>query len=527
MIEAKSSQGSMTRRELIRLGLSSAALSCLNSRCKSTTGGSKPDQPNPQPTPVYHLTDGKSLYDDFDGNGCLQSYDNRSLAEAGKVSSKIWQAWTGWGTADAVPNPVDGGLLTVVDEQGRRVEYGWQDRAVQEIVSYLVENPRPVTAFERDVLQRLLNDRGKAAVAGLEARELDIQVKVIQYLLNFRDELFNERGRALVAALSETESGGLAREGWLKLVNRGFDETELFVVSRLAAEKRLYDSLQNSAVRKAIRGGERILRAAVGWRTERQEIKYVFNSEGKLIDAVPHTPGAPYHGAQRLLWLGARNGSFRTRNGLQRIQKGRIYGLAQLLGMGGRGYVLKMTNSLTTGMSCNCCWPTEVEFADSKSFSADVLLSSQSTAQYHYAVLDYHTTIPEQFPGKSWATQIGIGTVQDETLHLIGQCVNVNTGYRYFKYLGEARLDRWYNLRFDFVTQRDDASLKAKELRVDFYVDGVLKASEIPEDSELLLDPTRTGVGPKRIISVNNEVENRTSIAFFDNIRAVYKNRVG
>jgi len=517
----------LSRRELIKLGLSSAAMSCLNSGCKGTTEGSTPNQPNPQPQPVYQLTDGKSLYDDFDGNGCLQSYDNQNLAETGRISSKIWQAWTGWGTADAVPNPVDGGLLAVVDEQGRRVEYGYQDRAVQEIVSYLVENPRPVTAFERDILQRLLNDRGKAAVAGLEARELDVQVKVIQYLLNFRDELFSERGRALVAALSETEAGGLEREGLLKLVKRGFDETELFVIAQLAAEKRLYDSLQNSAVRKALRRGERILRAAVGWRTERQEIKYIFNSEGKLIDAVPHVPGEPYHGAQRLLWMGARNGSFRTRNGIQGIQKGRIYGMAQPLGMGGRGYVLMMTNSLLSGMSCNCCWPLELEFADFKSFSADVLLSSQSTSRSLYTVLDLHTTIPEQPPGRSWAAQIGIGTIGDDSIRLIGQCVNVNTGYRYLKRLGDARLDRWYNLRFDIVTHKDDSGVPDNQFRVDFYVDGVLLASEVPEDAALLLDPTRTGVGPKRILTVYNGDENRTSVAFYDNVRAVYKDRVG
>ncbi len=519
-------QGSLTRRELIRLGLSSAALSCLNGRCKKTTGGSTPDQPKPQPQPVYQLTDGKSLYDDFDGNGCLQSYDSQNLAEAGRLNSKIWSAWTGYGTADVVPSPLASGLLTVVDENGQRVEYGWQDRAVQEIVSYLVENPRPVTAFERDVLQRLLNDRGKAAVAGLEARELDIQVKIIQYLLNFRDELFNERGRALVTALSEMESGGLAREGLLKLAKRGFDETELFVVSQLAAEKRLYDSLQKSPVRKALGAGQHIVRTALGWRTERQEIKYVFDAAGRLIDAVPHVAGQPYHGSQKLLWLGAKDGFLKSGNGSCLIRKGRVYAEARLLQAAGRGYVLEMTNSLLMGMPCNCCWPTKVEFADSKSFSADVLLSSQSTTRRHYAVLDYHTTIPEQPPGKSWLIQIGIGTVQGTALHLVCQCCNVNTGYRFFKYLGEAQLDRWYNLRFDIVTAKDDSSLKATELRVDFYVDGILLASEIPEDSELLLDSARTGAGPTRIISVNNEEENRTSVAFFDNVRAVYKNRI-
>jgi hypothetical protein len=102
----------------------------------------------------------------------------------------------------------------------------------------------------------------------------------------------------------------------------------------------------------------------------------------------------------------------------------------------------------------------------------------------------------------------------------------VNTGYRFFKRLGEARLDRWYNLRCDVVTRADDATVPEGQFRIDFFVDGVLLGSEVPEDAALLLDPARTGAGPRRILSVDNGEEGKTSVGFFDNVRAVYKDRI-
>lgn len=519
----------MTRREILRLGLSAAALACLEDGCQKTPGDS-PDQPKPkpEPTPVYRLTDGRSLYDDFDGKGCLQTFDGKNLAEPGRLSSKIWQAWTGWGTADVVPTPVETGLLAVVDEDGRRNEYGWQNREVQEVISYLVEKPRPATAFDREVLERLLNERGKAAVAGLETREIEKQVQVIQYVLNNRQDVFNERGRSLAEFLDGEDALSLARGGLRRLARKGFDETELSVVSRLAAEKQLYDNYRKAAGRDARESGGSVVRTGVCRRTERQEIKYVFDARGKLLEAVPHVPGRPYAAARKLLWTGVRNGRYAGRRGEEaRIRQGRVYAEAEVQAAAGRGYVLRMTNSLLSVMSCNCWWPLELEFADFKSLSADVLLSSQSTSRSLYTVLDLHTTIPEQPPGRSWTTQIGIGTIGDGSIRLVGQCVNVNTGYRYLKRLGEARHDRWYNLRFDIVTHKDDDGVPDDQFRVDFYVDGILLASEVPEDAALLLDPNRTGVGPKRILSVYNGEENRTAVAFYDNVRAVYKDRIG
>lgn len=517
----------MTRRKAMELGLAAAGLTWLESACDRSPGDSPYEpNPNPAPQPVYRLTDGKSLYDDFDGRGCLQTYDGANLAEAGRLTSKIWFPWTAFGTADVVPTPVESGLLAVVDENGRQVRYGPADPAVEDIVGYLVGRSRVATAFERSLLEGLLSERGRSAAAGLEARPAAEQAQVVRYLLNSRTDTLNTRGRALAQFLAQEDAESLSRGGLRRLARMGFSEAEVLAVSRLAAEKRVFESGRGAAGRGAPVGQGTVVKAGVRRRTEPQELAYFFDIRGRLIEAVPHPPGSPYASSRTLLWTGVRDGFYESRHGRGEIRAGRVYAAAEVQAAAGRGNVLRMTNSLLTGMSSHLSWPDAIKFADLKSFSADVLLSSQSTSRSLYAVLDYHTTIPEQTPGRSWAAQIGIGTVGDGSLKIVGQLINVNTGYRFFRRLSEGRLDDWHNLRFDIVTRADDAAVAEGEFRVDFYVDGVRLASEVPEDAALLLDPTRTGAGPRRILSVDNGEEGKTSVGFFDNVRAVYKDRI-
>ena len=79
-------QGSLKRRDFIKLGLSGAALSCLNGGCEKKTSTNPPDEPKA----VYELTDGHTFYDDFDGHGNLQAYNNQNLAETGKLTSRMF-----------------------------------------------------------------------------------------------------------------------------------------------------------------------------------------------------------------------------------------------------------------------------------------------------------------------------------------------------------------------------------------------------------------------------------------------------
>jgi hypothetical protein len=381
----------LTRRDLIRLGLTGTCLSWLGRGCQQGPKSSSPYTPTTptEPAAVYQLTDGKTLYDDFDGHGNLQSFDGQNLAEAGKISARIWNAWTGWGTADVVESPSVSSLLTAVNEEGQRVEY---------------------------------RSQGKKG----------------------------------------------------------------------------------------------------------QETKYVFDADGNLVEAVPHIPGQPYHGSRKLLWLGARDGNQETPEGPVPVQKGKVYGTAEIAPAGGSGQALRLAGSLRSGdVSLETYNPAGLEAADNKSFSADVLLSSESTSRRLSTILDYHTTIPDQPPGKSWFAQIGIGTVLDENIRIVCQYGNVNLGYRVFQYLGSAERDTWYNLRMDMVTKKDDSSLNDNELRIDYYVNGVLLFSSIPEDSDVILDPKRTGAGPSRILTVGTSQDQLSAVAYFDNVRAVYNNRIG
>ncbi len=381
LIKAALAKTGLTRRDFLKLGLSGAALSCLDGGCQVDS----PTQPGDHDEPVSELTDGRTLYDDFDGNGCLQTYNGQNLAEAGQLSSKIWDFSNG---TEIVPNPVAAGLLNVVNEDGQRVKY-----------------------IQRDA------------------------------------------------------GGG--------------------------------------------------------------EIQRIFDADGKLLQAVPHVPGQPYHSSRKIFWLGARDGYYEYGNGRLAVKRGKVYGSAQLQATRAGGWVLRLDSRLPGLLGCFLDHPKAITFLDFKTISADVMLPSTATAPDFYAALDYHTTIPEQPPGKSWTTDIGIRRYPTGEAYLFAQCVNVNSGgYLTFMHLGRAQLDTWYNLRMDIVTQRDDPSLKANEFRIDYYVNGTLRETEIPLDAELLLDPTRTGWGPHRLLVVFTEQATGECLGFFDNIKAVYRDRI-
>jgi hypothetical protein len=385
-----SDRRTLTRRDLLKLGFAGAALSSLNRGCEKK---SVPEPPY-QPREVYELTDGKSMYDDFDGNGNFQTYNQQNLAEAGKLNSRLWTAMTG---AEVIQYPAAQELLTVVNEEGQRVEYGVKERPEEDASGRKVDGP---------------------------------------------------------------------------------------------------------------------------------EIETVFDADENIIRAVPHIPGQPYHASRRLSWVGTKDGRLETESGPIVVQTGKVYGTAQAVPGGGMRWLLRMSYGLPGLMVCLLDNPREIGPADFKTFSADVLVSSASTARDFYAALDYHTTIPEQPPGKSWFTDLGIRKYPSGEVYLFAQCCNVNTGYRVYFHLGQAQLDKWYNLRLHIITRAEDPSLKDTEFRIEYYVDGVLKETEIPEDSELLFDPARTRYGPTRFLIIYAEQAEGESIACFDNVRAVYKNRL-
>jgi hypothetical protein len=343
-------RGRLTRREFLKLGLTGAAYAGLSGGCETES----PPPPPYHSEEVFELTDGRTLYDDFDGNGNLQTYDDRSIAESGRLSSQLWD--TSQGT-DVVRDPASAGLLTVVNEEAE--------------------------------------------------------------------------------------------------------------------------------------------------------------------------PGLSDHGSKKLFWVGARDGRYATREGASTIQKGRVYGIAEAVPVFGRGWVVRLSSEMTHLMGCLLAIPREIAFADFKSFGADIMVSSASTAGEFYAALDYHTTIPEQPPGKSWVSDIGLYKSRTGGLSLFAQCANVNEGGSVvFFGLGQAAFDIWYNVRQDILTHQEDPTLGENQLRIEYYVNGILKEAEIPQDSEILLNPERTGWGPNRLLVNYLLEEGGQGVVYYDNVKGVYRNRI-
>jgi len=302
----------LTRREALRLGFAGGALACLGRACQ--TGSKPPEPPKPPPgdEPVYELTPGDSLYDDFDGRGCFQTYEGRDLAAAGALFERIW-----------------------VHDDGSRV-----------VDAAILSPDRPVSP-----------------------------------------------------------------------------------------------------------GGESFFQAP----------NYVLE-----------------------------------------------------IGCVGQMLAYAWLNS-----------PREITFADFGSLRADVRLSSRSTAPRPSAGLNFHTTIPEQPPGRSW--WVGISIFKDpggSGALVIGQYCNLNLGILQNDTLGAVALDEWHALRMDIVTKAEDPGLGDQDLRLDYYLDGERKASRIPEDSAILIDPSRTGLGPHRSLVVTRNGYEGDAYGYFDNVRAVYRDRI-
>jgi hypothetical protein len=416
--------------------------------------------------------------------------------------------------------------VAALNEDGQRVEYRRQEREVEEIIGYLHQNPRPVLAWERDLIDGWLNDQGRVLTAGLEARPVESQVKVIHCLLDRRSELFNERGHGLTRLLAGGSLNGLPGAEAACLIEQGYGDAEILLLARLAAERQQFESFRRSPLRSIIREGESLLRAVTGIRRDFGETAYIYDMAGRLIDAEPHISGRPYRGTRRL--------SLRESHdpGLSRRRMPVPDGPESVRGQGevirsarGGGCLLKVTNPIQPYIKILLNNPETLDFQDFRSFSADVLLSSSSSGRGASAGLDYHTTIPEQELGRSWFAQIIIVEGESEVA-ILGHYTNINTGVFVGRPLGSAAFDTWFNLRMDICTSGDDPSLGATEIRIDFYVGGILKASLFPEDSALLLDPERTGLGPHRSLTVYAAKGTDTAVGLFDNVRAVYENRI-
>ncbi len=514
----------MSRRDTLRACMAATALPILHSACNNGPKYGPPgDQDDPGPQPVLELTDGRSLYDDFDGHGNLQTYDGRNLAEPCLLSERIWGAKVGYEVLDGADQGQD---PVALNEDGQRIEYRRQERMVEEIIGFIRQNPRPILGWERDILDGWLNDRGRALTAGLEARPVESQLKVVRCLLDRRGELFNERGRELARLLAGGGPNGPPGAEVACLVEKGYGEAEVLLLARLAAEREQFERFRRSPLQGMIREGESLLGAVTGIRRDIGETAYIYDPAGRLVDAEPHIPGRPYRGTRRLA-LPESVGSSPSKSRMPLSDSAEsARGRGEVVPSVRRGgCVLRVTNPVQPYIKMLLNNPEILDPQDFGSFSADVLLSSASSGRLASAGLDYHTTIPEQELGRSWYAQIVIVGGESE-VYIMGHYTNINTGVYQGRKLGSAAFDTWTNLRLDILTAEDDPALGADAMRLDFYVDGVFKASLFPEDSPILLDPERTGLGPHRSLIVYAAKGTSNAVGFFDNVRAVYENRI-
>ena len=195
--------------------------------------------------------------------------------------------------------------------------------------------------------------------------------------------------------------------------------------------------------------------------------------------------------------------------------------MVPLYALAGSGNVVKMSYSGGSNTRLRLNNPGDIDFVDYKSFSADVMLSSDSTSKELWIDLDYHTSIPEQPPGASWFCQFGLKREPTRPKEVVfAYWKNKNTEQRFWKKIKEIELDTWYNLRMDIKHK------SPTEIQIDYYVDGELGASSVPEDSEILLDPNRIEFGPSRSFEFANREIGKSAIAYIDNVKAVYRNRI-
>lgn len=492
----------MKRRHFLKL-LAIATTSTTIGCNKDGSSDNDPIAP-PPPPPVYELTDGTTLYDNFDGQGGYQDYDGSELAVAGQLSSNLWR-----GNFDVVDNPSN--IVAVVNENGQSVQYGWEDIQVQQIITYLQENIRPITYFEKEQFEKFLNPKGKDLVVRLEEKDIEKQHKILQYVLTNRKSLFNKKGLVLDGLLNkEKGQNNLTYEALNEIVESGFTEDEIMVLYYLQQEVDLYNGNLKKKLRDAGKKSIERVKHALGIETriDPVEYKYTFDIKGELNDVTPHIPGQPYHSSRQLRWID---------------DKGQVHATAQAVpgfyAQSASGNVVKMEGEFQGSSRLELINPEDIEFADYKSYSADLMIPSVAERDSFHIGIDFHTSgihgpISSLF-------QIGIRK-DSEYVQIFANGGNKNTDYRFWYVIKEVSLDIWHNVQMDIFKNDEN------KMVIEFFHNSESKITEFPPDGDMYWDPNQTIFGPKRSFELHSKNNNPGKlIAFIDNVNAVYQNRIG
>lgn len=466
------------------------------------------------------------LYDDFDGNGCYQNQDGINLAEKGDLGREVWAGE---------------GQISEENGRGYVANISMKNGETEGKKIYLI-NPAQVvykdfSSFSADVmLPSRSKCKGYSAQLSLESAYTIGSEKVYWWIdlgLNHygdRYHVYYSTKNFDGADSKYFEGPAVKPDTWYNLrIDADKLADSRTKLTYYLDDRYLYDYVADE--NKVMMGSDLFegYRRSLGiWKNEagKEAIANFDNVRSDYRQIVRVAQIAPLyddfdgHGGQQNDGSQlARAGEISSQlwRGLGRVVSAEDHGLKDAEA---HGYVYNFEADARHGdmLRFALVHPENIDFQDYLSFSADVMLSSKSTWHDFGIGLDYHTSIPEQPPGASWYGKIGL-SVRDNQLPSINVLMaNKNTGYRYDYFCGSASWDRWYNLRVDIT------KMNSKQVRFDFYVNNVWMTSEIPEDSEILLDPKRLLFGPKRSFDVHTGREDTDGIVivYIDNVRAVY-----
>lgn len=162
--------------------------------------------------------------------------------------------------------------------------------------------------------------------------------------------------------------------------------------------------------------------------------------------------------------------------------------------------------------------PETIYYSDFQSFSTDVLVSSDCTAKSFSAGIQTHAAIIPDIGDKYWHASLVLSKNSDE-LTISGFWKNIKSG-EYPSQSIPAKYDTWYNLRIDIQ------KISKKKIEISYYVNGELLLSGVPEESAILLDPSKLEWGPHRQLYIWSGAKKGKVFAFFDNVRAIYPQQI-
>jgi hypothetical protein len=168
-------------------------------------------------------------------------------------------------------------------------------------------------------------------------------------------------------------------------------------------------------------------------------------------------------------------------------------------------------------------YPEKISFQDYQSWMADVMITLHPTldtsSDIFFAGLNFSGSLILQ-GGGYWESTIHL-TFHRGAVSVDCRIDNKNTGYS-ISHETPGELSRWYNLKMDIVTLSDT------QFRVHYFVDGNLMWAISPPESDctILMDPKYAGYGPIRGLALGFNSDGGQGFGYFDNVYAVYTDRV-